>query len=179
VPEFIKILRKVDDAAPDDREVFLSAPQKLSQFPLFLDILTLAPLNDLAIERSMQRLRRGLLGVVLQDARDAQGLAFYQALAQQAFINEYIYDAGDSEGNQLSALEGKIATALANTSDVSLVALCVLAMYKPLHIFDWATNRRRNAWGSTRTRSHNPSNRRAAKRPGFARSNHVADRHRR
>lgn len=139
-PEFKKILREVDDAAPDDREVFLSAPQKLSQFPLFLDILTLAPLNDLAIERSMQRLRRGLLGIVLQDARDAQGLAFYEALAQQAFINEYIYDAGDSEENQLSVLEDKIATELANTSDVSPVELCVLAMYKPLHIFDWAQN---------------------------------------
>lgn len=104
LPEFKKILRDLDAAAPDDRDIFLSAPQKLSQFPLFLDILTLAPLNDRSIERSMQRLRGALLSNVLHNTADVQGLAFYQALAQQTFINEYVYGVGESEEKQLGGL---------------------------------------------------------------------------
>jgi len=138
LPEFKKILHDLDTAETDDLDVFLSAPQRLSQFPLFLDILTLAPLNDLSIERTLQRLRSTLLSSVLNNTTDVQGLAFYQALAQQTFINEYIYDVDEAEEKQLSALEDKLSTAFSCNEDVSPVELAVVGMYKPLHIYSWA-----------------------------------------
>jgi len=138
LPQFNKILRDLDAAAPGDRDVFLTAPQRLSQFPLFLDILTLAPLNDLGVERTLQRLRGALLYYVSHNAADAQGLAFYQALAQQTFINEYVYDVSETEEKQLGALEDKISAAFSRKENVSPIALTVVGMYKPLHTYDWA-----------------------------------------
>ena len=77
----------------------------------------------------MQRLRRTLLSNVLNNTTDVQGLAFYQALAQQTFINEYIYDVDEAEEKQLRALEDKLSTAFSCNEDVSPVELAVVGMY--------------------------------------------------
>src|SRR5581483_1123724 len=68
----------------------------------------------------------------LIDAR-ADVLDFTGALAQQWFVNEYVFATTPEEDARADALAGEIAHAFAAGKAVAPLALAQLAMYRPLH----------------------------------------------
>ncbi len=63
---------------------------------------------------------------------EAETLALFCALAQQCFINEYVFALGDTERAQLEKVRGRIRDALAGAADIAPLDLVALASYLPL-----------------------------------------------
>ena len=100
----------------------------LASDPLLHCVLTSAPIRDIVLERAFTSLRRALLIDTRDDALD-----FISALAQQCFLNEYVFATTPEEDARAEALAGEIAHSLAAGEPVALLALAQLAMYRPLH----------------------------------------------
>ncbi len=113
-PERLPLYRLVDD-------VGLAA---IAADPLLLTILQSTPVCDVALERVLTTLRAALLDGA--GARDDAMLAFCCALAQQCFINEYIFAITPAEEVQTEQIK-------TNLYNISPMQLAVLAMYMPLH----------------------------------------------
>ncbi len=84
-------------------------------------------MRDVALERTLTTLRAALLDMAsTADASDDAMLTFCCALAQQCFINEYIFATTPAEDDRVE----QIKTNLRNASPMQVGAL---AMYVPLH----------------------------------------------
>jgi 2-polyprenyl-3-methyl-5-hydroxy-6-metoxy-1,4-benzoquinol methylase len=95
--------------------------------PLFAALLTSAPLAHDALERHVSALRRALLEGTLDD------LPLACVIAQQGFINEYVWDEDEAETATVDRLAREAAQALERGVDVSATRIAVLAAYRPLH----------------------------------------------
>ena len=62
-----------------------------------------------------------------------QELALYSALAQQCFINEYVFASGDDEIRQAIGLRECMSDQLANARAISPLLIPAVAAYFPLH----------------------------------------------
>lgn len=93
----------------------------LAEDTLLIALLTSAPNTDIALERFMTMLR----GAMIHELPDgAQAEQFAAALAQQCFINDYVFPAGKDELAAAHALAADIATPM---------QLLLTAAYRPLH----------------------------------------------
>ena len=119
----------------------------LAKDALLLALLTSAPNTDIALERFLTMLRGAMLRGEEQRVKrvsrssgpakatnaaslgerpdDPDALIFAAALAQQCFINEYVFLPGPGEVAQ--------AQALAETADITPLQLLLVAAYIPLH----------------------------------------------
>ncbi|HIJ38241.1 MAG TPA: tetratricopeptide repeat protein [Rhodospirillaceae bacterium] len=95
-------------------------------------LLTATPVADLELERFLTMIRSGLLEQALEDRLDESGLPFYCALAQQCFINEYIFALSAKEAEQAAQLRQRLELALQSGQPVSAAMLAVAASYFPL-----------------------------------------------
>ncbi len=96
---------------------------------LLIALLATTPNIDMALERFLAMVRRLMLGGKADDT----SLAFHAALAQQCFINEYVWLAGDKE--LASAKKARTALDAALKAGKSVLSLHVLAVaaYFPLY----------------------------------------------
>ena len=96
----------------------------LADDPLLLALLTSAPNTDIALERFLTLLRGAMLRE-LAKSTETRALTFAAALAQQCFINDYVFPPGKDE----------LATVrvLAQTTDIGPMQLLLVAAYVPLH----------------------------------------------
>ena len=90
-------------------------------------MLVTAPNTDIELEQMLTGMRRQLLAQ--PEARD---LDFTAALAQQCFLNEYVFAEEPGERDQAGALASKIEAELANDDPVSARELLAVACYLPL-----------------------------------------------
>jgi tetratricopeptide (TPR) repeat protein/2-polyprenyl-3-methyl-5-hydroxy-6-metoxy-1,4-benzoquinol methylase len=97
----------------------------LAEDALLLALLTSAPNIDIALERFLTMLRGAMLRELAHNPAGSQAEHFAAALAQQCFINEYVFLPGEGE---LAA-----AKALAETADIAPMQLLLVAAYIPLH----------------------------------------------
>jgi 2-polyprenyl-3-methyl-5-hydroxy-6-metoxy-1,4-benzoquinol methylase len=95
---------------------------RLEDDRLLRALLAAAPVTDDRLEAALTRARRRLL----ENGGDA---AFAAALAQQNFLNGYVFWQDDEEGAAVAAVSRRIA----GGEDVSDTALAALACYVPLH----------------------------------------------
>lgn len=102
--------------------------------PLLLRILRSVPVREIALERLLTALRLALLDTAAADnpASEAE-LAFACALAQQCFINEYVFATTPAEDAQIERLKAALATALASGATIAPLAVAAIAMVQPLH----------------------------------------------
>ena len=122
--------------------------------PIAGDALLLAMLRskvicDVALERLLTAFRRGLLQHVIGDVPvivDADFLAFFCALAQQCFINEYVFASSDVERAQVQTICDRVGHALGAAGDVSPLDLIVVACYLPLHELPMAASLLNRQW---------------------------------
>ena len=64
---------------------------------------------------------------------DRKELALYSALAQQCFINEYVFAPTDDEIRQAIGLQENLSERLAKDEEISPPLITAVAAYFPLH----------------------------------------------
>jgi len=121
-------------ANPAFRAARDGAPQEVMHDQLFNFLLAEALVGNSVFEAMLTRLRRELL--LDESARAGAPLEFLASLAQQCFINEFVYEQTEEESALVAALTVETETYLRGAStpgDPQLRAIAVLAMYRPLH----------------------------------------------
>ena len=101
--------------------------------PFLAMLLRAAPIRQLALERIFTSLRCALL-MRSADAPAADNeLAFCCLLANQCFINEYVFATTSGEEAAVARHTAALAGSLASGDDVAPMQLAALAMYLPLN----------------------------------------------
>jgi 2-polyprenyl-3-methyl-5-hydroxy-6-metoxy-1,4-benzoquinol methylase len=121
----------------------------LARDAMLLALLQSKVVHDLELERLLTAIRRGLLqSAIVGDAGlvDGDCLEFFCALAQQCFLNEYIYALGETERTQVRQVRDRIAAALTAGADIAPLDLIVTASYLPLHQLPMATSLLSRSW---------------------------------
>jgi len=113
-------------------EAFGDALGAVAADPLLLTVLTGGVISDLEAERLLTGLRADALASVTAP-RAGVPLDLLGALAQQCFINEYVFASTAEEDGAAAALAQRIEAALRNTEPVAPAALIACAMHRPLH----------------------------------------------
>jgi Tfp pilus assembly protein PilF/SAM-dependent methyltransferase len=120
---------------PIDELLGSSALAAVAGDPLLLAMLEHAPVRNVGLERALTSLRAALLEIAAgpgpqQD--DAAVLGFACAVAQQCFINEYVFADSPQERALAEALRGRLNTALQSDAAISSLWPAVVGSYFPL-----------------------------------------------
>ena len=109
----------------------------IAQDELLAALLSSAPVADIELERFLAGLRFALQA----EARQRDGLAsadkvlrLSAALAQQCFLNGYVWVQSDDEAGRVRDLQSAVTTALESKQPVAPQWLTSIAAYVPLHI---------------------------------------------
>jgi 2-polyprenyl-3-methyl-5-hydroxy-6-metoxy-1,4-benzoquinol methylase len=107
----------------------------LADEALFVALLQSKVIHDLELERLLTALRRALLEHVIEGGPvvDDDALEFYCALAQQCFLNEYVFALSDNERAQSGQIYDRIAAAIESGAAIAPLDVVVAASYLPLH----------------------------------------------
>jgi SAM-dependent methyltransferase len=95
---------------------------------LLCALLTATPVCDVGLERLLTLARR----IILFDASLGASLNFHSALAQQCFINEYVFALDEDEIRQAGALAEALENALATGAEAPALWPLTVAAYMPL-----------------------------------------------
>jgi tetratricopeptide (TPR) repeat protein/2-polyprenyl-3-methyl-5-hydroxy-6-metoxy-1,4-benzoquinol methylase len=109
----------------------------LTADPMLLALLKEVPVNTIEFERFLTCTRHALLEMAASKesagVADDAALEFYAALSRQCFVNEYIFDCGDSEQMAAAACRAQLLALMdADTRPQPFLVLTVAA-YFPLH----------------------------------------------
>jgi len=105
--------------------------------PLFLKLMTLCSLGDLAFEKILTNARSVLLMSANNISAAPATLRFLSALALQCFANDYLYHQTDEETKSLTILETLVEQALLKGIQPSPQWVLILGSYKALHQYQW------------------------------------------
>jgi tetratricopeptide (TPR) repeat protein/2-polyprenyl-3-methyl-5-hydroxy-6-metoxy-1,4-benzoquinol methylase len=109
----------------------------LTQDQLLLALLNSTPVTDIGLERFLTSARLILLSVAerttIEAPTDDRMLEFSCALAQQCFINEYVFDRPDDEWQRAERLANRLSTAVDTDDWIPVIWLVAVAAYRPLH----------------------------------------------
>jgi tetratricopeptide (TPR) repeat protein len=137
---------------PETEMSYGETAERLSAIPLFLVIMELSPISDLAMERMLTYLRHALLKETMAGQMNERGLAFSASLALQCFTNEYIYPETDEEAPAVERLQRQIAVLVDDDRDIAPILVAALGAYRPLHKFPWAHELCHREWCSDITK---------------------------
>ena len=116
---------------------------------LLLALMQSKPVFDIELERLLTAIRRDLLRLATEDRSnelDPDELEFYCALAQQCFVNEYVFALDDGERVQSQKIHNRVSDALETDGKISLLDLIVTASYLPLHDLPMASSLLNRTW---------------------------------
>src|SRR5262249_13113546 len=106
----------------------------LAEDRLLLALLRAAPVRTVALEAVLTDARRQLLArAAMPEAPDDTLIEFACALAQQCFINEYVFAMSDEDLAQARKLTDELVTALSSGGPISALLLAGVAAPTPLH----------------------------------------------
>jgi tetratricopeptide (TPR) repeat protein/2-polyprenyl-3-methyl-5-hydroxy-6-metoxy-1,4-benzoquinol methylase len=144
-PDIQKILSDfdVDSKGVSDVNGWEYAPPKndFPSFPLLCAILKSGPIADIELEKYCTALRYRLLKIANSSSDQVNTVdaeTFYCALAQQCFINEYIYYQTPQEVDLAISLRDRFLKALEDHEDLPLSWLLAIACYFPLYSLNYA-----------------------------------------
>ena len=147
------LLRRLDAAWPRQlRLAELLGPQgagPIAREALLLALLQSKVICDFDLERLLTAVRRGLLQHAIDgdpDIMDAGALEFFCALAQQCFINEYVFALGNIERSQVATISDRIVGALRVTANIAPLDLIAVASYLPLHALPMVASLLNRPW---------------------------------
>lgn len=101
----------------------------LAEDALLIALLTSTPNIDIKMERFLTLVRSAMADA----ASDEKSLAFLSALAQQCFINEYVFLPSEAEEEAADRLHRDMAAALDEGRDIAPLPLLTLACHRALH----------------------------------------------
>lgn len=123
-------------ALPADGTSDLARLAALSGDALLVQLLRSECIGDAEMERVFTAARRDLLDLATRDPGSVpvtdEGLQFSCALAQQCFINEYVYAASEAEWRDVRALEDALVAALRSGTQPPPLWIASLGAYVPL-----------------------------------------------
>jgi SAM-dependent methyltransferase/tetratricopeptide (TPR) repeat protein len=136
---------------PSAAELF--AAPSIADDVLFCCGLETIRLSGLVAERLLTEARYALLRLATEAAPsfggiDASLLGLCSALAQQCFINEYVYAQSDEETRLIGALRDLLQAKLHAGSRIPPFLLAIIAAYYPLHALPNARTLAQMAWPS-------------------------------
>lgn len=102
---------------------------------LLLALMQSRPIFDVGLEQLFTQLRRNLLRLATENRSkvlENDELEFYCALAQQCFINEYVFTLDDVERDQSQKIYKRISEALEGCGQIDVLDLVAAASYLPL-----------------------------------------------
>ena len=107
----------------------------LAEDELLICLLQSDPITDIGLEQVLTNIRRAMLMAAdaAHDPTDETQLKLFAALAQQCFINEYVYALPPEEADRARVLQAKLAQALRDTAAVPPLWPIAVASYFPLH----------------------------------------------
>jgi tetratricopeptide (TPR) repeat protein/SAM-dependent methyltransferase len=118
--------------------------------PLLCALLNSAPICDIDLERFLTMMRHGLLDVATRAIASVSGdktiLSFCSSLAQQCFINEYVFVLTDHEADQAYTLRNSLAAALEAKSPIPALWPVAVAAYFPLQSLPLASHLLDRVW---------------------------------
>ena len=144
--DFSRLLEKVGIDKGKGEADYRGVAQQFSEFPLFLRIMQLSPLQDIEIERVLTHLRSTLLQEAVSGNTVEAGLPFSASLALQCFTNEYVFSETDEEKVALEDLQKEIERRLQKEEDISPTLIAALGSYRPLYKFSWARELCNREW---------------------------------
>jgi 2-polyprenyl-3-methyl-5-hydroxy-6-metoxy-1,4-benzoquinol methylase/Flp pilus assembly protein TadD len=121
----------------------------LAREAMVLALLQSKVVHDLELERLLTVIRRGLLQHAIVGGSqpvDDDGVEFFCALAQQCFLNEYVFALGDIEQAELQRVHDRIVAALKTGTEIAPLDLIVTASYLPLHKLPGASSLLTRVW---------------------------------
>jgi tetratricopeptide (TPR) repeat protein/2-polyprenyl-3-methyl-5-hydroxy-6-metoxy-1,4-benzoquinol methylase len=133
------VARALSPAAPmKETDIFgADGLRALADDDLLHAILETAAVSTLEFELFLTATRRALLARAAETTANAAmeqaGLPFFAALAQQCFINEYIFAADEKETAAAEACRNRLLAILDATNTVPPLLLLAVAAYFPLH----------------------------------------------
>jgi tetratricopeptide (TPR) repeat protein/SAM-dependent methyltransferase len=140
VPGLKRLVKRATDFWPkrlapaDWDECSLSS---LAQDQLLVALLSSTPVTDIALERFLTSTRLALLSLAerttIEISTDDRTLQFSCALAQQCFIDEYVFDRPDDEWQRVERLANRLSTAVDSDDSIPVIWLAAVAAYRPLH----------------------------------------------
>ncbi len=128
----------LDDGQPAASVQELSGPRGLAALAgdrLLQVLIESTPVCDPDLERLLTNARHAALDLATASNKTNVSDEILKAccsLAEQCFINEYVFDTG-AEMARVTALRDEISTALTSGAPIAPVAVAVLASYLPLH----------------------------------------------
>ena len=128
LPPLDQALRRQSAAWPQRQipsELFDGSFDSVAQNELLVQLLKSIPVQDVALERLLTALRRSLLTT---HGEETDRLPFICALAQQCFINEYVFEVTPEEDQLVDSLVAALRSRSPNEVEIATVA-----MYVPLH----------------------------------------------
>lgn len=130
---------RVDAAWPQRpaiRDLFDDGLDALADDPLLLAVLKSTTLRHRRLEHVFTAIRTALLSSAVTEidgkAARERNLDLMGALAQQCFINEYIFSQNDDETALIETLRSRIEQRLKNRESIAATQLLTAAMYVPL-----------------------------------------------
>ena len=109
----------------------------LARDQLFRCLLETAPSRSNEFERLLTSLRETILAWAeqgtLSQAQADHSLTIGCSLAQQCFINEYVYECTDDEARRIDRLQAGVLAAIEAAAPIPPLRIAALAAYRPLH----------------------------------------------
>jgi len=121
----------------------------LCEDQLLRGLLETTPVCDVELERFLTGLRFALLEIVVTATApeiDNNLLGLCSALAQQCFINEYVFVSSDREFDQAVELRDRLVFAVRSNAVVPAAWLAIVAAYFPLMSLPEADKLRSGSW---------------------------------
>ncbi len=109
-----------------------------------------------ALEVFLTQIRSALLQLATANALDPQPVddelvIFFGALAQQCFINEYVFAQSDEEAQQAKQLRDSLSKTISAGSEISPLTLAAVGAYFPLYLLSGAEALLSHDWPATLT----------------------------
>jgi tetratricopeptide (TPR) repeat protein/2-polyprenyl-3-methyl-5-hydroxy-6-metoxy-1,4-benzoquinol methylase len=118
----------------------------LAEDGLLCTMLVSANNADADIERFLTMARRALLEAGINNDAGSTGLPFYAALANQCFLNDYVFIYDEDEIRRAENLRDILVGALQAGRTIAPIQLLAVAAYFPLHSLPGAARLLEEAW---------------------------------
>ena len=117
-----------------DKNNLLKILEKLKKNHLLIEFMKVCPLPDLELENIFKKMRSEILFFSFNNDQYERTKEFIEALAEQCFLNEYIYNEDKNEKLEIDKIERNIIESINFTTEIDVTKL---SLYRGLSKYFW------------------------------------------